>query len=310
MIDTLKGRHVWSNRYDRQYKDILKIQDEITLNIIKTIEAKYDKWLLASSSLLEHIGGTNSLDAYLLDEKASNLWVNLGPDNYQEIKRLLEEAISLDPNYLNPYNKLTWLYLREGRYGFSQYPQESYENALRVAQKALEIDKSSAFAHSMLGAVYYNMKEHDKAIVEYKKAIELNPNETEAYIIGWAFCYAGRPKEAIPYFKYLARINPRLPDIGWRVAVPDIFMGKFENAIPNINKALEAGSKWYRIQLDLAACYAALGNKEEALTAAQKVLKKHPNFSVETFIARLPVNDLADIKPYVDALRKVPFPEN
>jgi tetratricopeptide (TPR) repeat protein len=125
MIDTLKGRHVWSNRYDRQYKDILKIQDEITLNIIKTIEAKYDKWLLASSSLLEHIGGTNSLDAYLLDEKASNLWVNLGPDNYQEIKRLLEEAISLDPNYLNPYNKLTWLYLREGRYGFSQYPQES-----------------------------------------------------------------------------------------------------------------------------------------------------------------------------------------
>jgi adenylate cyclase len=104
-----------------------------------------------------------------------------------------------------------------------------------------------------------------------------------------------------------SRISP-----GWgsdfALGSAHIFLGKYEEAIPYFKNALIGKHSFYRIHLELAMCYAALGREEEAKAAVQEVLKINPAFSAKKYEKTLPVNDLDIIKPYVQALRKAPFP--
>ena len=306
MIDALTGRQVWSEQYDRDFKDILEIQDEITHNIAKNAGIKYDKIKTG-----ERPGaGTENLNAYLKSEEALIRSRKLTPENNEKIKKLYYDAIALDSNYISPHIGLVYTYGREARFGFSESPEKSREQALKMAQKAIEIDDSSASAHACLGRVYYDLKQHNESVSEYNKAIAINPNEADAYNAGWALCYSGRAKEAIPYFEKKKRLDPKSPWAYLGLGHTRLFQGQYEEAIPYLKKALEMNPRYFRMNLDLAACYAALGKQEEAKAAAAQVLKASPNFSIDRFINKgLPIESTDIVKPYIDALRKIPFPE-
>ena len=306
MIDALKGYHLWSEQYDRQFKDIFSIQDDIVLRIVKSVGGKYDKVLEAAT---KDVAGTNNLDAYLKNLKSYYLFNDFSRDNYNAIIQLCEEAITLDPNYINPQVGLIYTLVRGARYGFTENPQNTRERALKLAQNTVKLNESSAQAHTILARTYYELKQFSKSISAYKKAIELEPNNPRGYHVGWALCYSGRPQEAIPYFNAGIRLNPKdwIPRLGF--ATVNIYSGKYESAIPHLKEALEINSNYFRLHLDLAACYAALGRDNEAKAEAQYVIKAAPDFSVETYIERLPVKNPEEIKLYIDALRKIPFPD-
>jgi adenylate cyclase len=312
MIDALTGYHVWSERYDRNIKDILQTQDDITFNIIKKVAAKHSRLReIDTSAYTAASAHTNSIDAYLKFTAAQHTFYQMtSPDSYAKAKQLCEEAIALDPNYWSPYMLLAWIHVRSARFGFSTSPEKSRDQALKMAKKAVELDESSALTHVTLCRMYRELKQFDKALAACKQGEALDP---KGFIglseIGWLLSYTGRPEEAIPRFKKSARISP----IAWfgpfGLGGANIFLGKYEDAIPHIKKAMDILPGYFRLHLDLAACYAALGREEEAKAATQQVLKIYPAFNVEKYIKNLPARSPEDIKYYTAALRKVPFPE-
>jgi tetratricopeptide (TPR) repeat protein len=105
-------------------------------------------------------------------------------------------------------------------------------------------------------------------------------------------------------------LDPKSPWAYLGLGHTRLFQGKYEEAIPYLQKALEMNPRYFRMSLDLAACYAAIGRQEEAKAAAEQVLKASPKFSIDRFInSGLPIESTEIIKPYIDALRKIPFPE-
>jgi adenylate cyclase len=310
IIDALTGYHIWSERYDRNIKDIFKIQDEITLNIIKSIGAKYSK-LFSAAPVNLSIAGTNNLNAYLKNLKGTHYYWKMSAKVRPMAKRLLEEAIELDPKYLHAYITLTHLYIEESRRGTAKFPEKSLEHAFKLAQKTIELNKSSAEAHVTLGRVLYNLREHDKAILVLEKAIALDPDYFAAHLfLGWTLNYAGRAQEAATAFKKTIRLNPLNPHLGLLgLSATNIFIGNYEDAIPYLQEAIKVKTKWGRLHVDLAACYAALGREEEAKVERQEVLRLRPKFSLKKYIMKLPTKDPKLIKPYIDALRKTGLPE-
>jgi len=305
MIDALTGYHLWSHRYDQKMKDIFKVQDEITLKIVNLIGEKY-----RVEYVYPVISATNNLEAYLNSMKAQYLfWEKTSPDNLKRARELLNEAITLDPNYLFPYTWLPYVHQYEARRGYTKSPEKSLELGLKMAQKGVELDETSAAAHSSLGYIYYNTKQHDKAIEAYKKAIDLNPNLPTAYHIGYALIYTGKPEEAIAYFKKGRRVDPKHPLTDFNFGFAYLCMGKYEEAIPYYQKAIQRLPGFDRLHVDLAACYAAAGRVEEAEAKVQNILEATPNFSLEFYIKKLPARRSEDIKLYTDALRKIPLPE-
>ena len=307
MIDALAGKQIWTDNYDRPFNDILKIQDEMTIEIAKSAGIKIDKPTYEKLS----VGNTKNLDAYLKNNEANKYYRKLTPENNEKIKNICYEAIAIDPNYISPMIDLVYNYGREARFGFSDSAEKSREQALKMAQKAIEVAPSNASAHASLGRVYYDLKKHDESIAEYNKAISINPNEADAYNAGWAYCYSGRAKKAIPYFEKKKRLDPKSPWAYLGLGHTRLFQGKYEEAIPYLKKALEINPRYFRMNLDLAACYAALGKQEEAKAAAAQVLKASPKFSIDRFINKgLPIESTEIVKPYIDALRKIPFPQS
>ena len=97
LIDALTGHHLWSERYDRSLKDIFDLQDEITMKILTELRVK----ITEGETVRIQAKGTNNLQAYLKVLEA----VGYGSQNNKEAnavaKRLLQEAVRLDPNYAN-----------------------------------------------------------------------------------------------------------------------------------------------------------------------------------------------------------------
>lgn len=303
MIDALKGSPIWSKRYDINIKDILKIQNDITLNMLKSAGVMYDK-ILDENRTVE---GTNNIDAYLANVNAFHNYMKYSPEGHSRARELCEKAIALDPNYLKPYFALADICVEEARWGFSKTPEKSFEQAFNAAQTAIDLDKSNSMAHTSMGRVLYNLKEHDKSIAEFEQAISLNPENTLAYFyFGWTLMYAGRSIEAIPAFNKMMRSDPLNPQ--WALlglGGANLFAGKYEEAIPYYKKMIEGGTKSYRAYLDLAACYAALGQREEAEVNSKEVLKLNPKFTMTKHISRLPGQDPESIKLYTEALEKL-----
>ena len=307
MIDVLAGYHAWSDQYKRSIKDIFTIQDDIVLNIIKSIGGKFDR--VIGSAPLE-VAGTNNLDAYLKNLKALYLYeTNFSRENFVSIIRLAEEALIFDPNYLNPHITIVYAKARAARYGFTENPDKLRYQALDLARKAVELRNDSARAHGAQARAYYELKQYDESIAEYKKVLELDPNEPTGYDIGWALCYSGRAGEAFPYFEKSRRLNPKsiIPLLG--LSLVNLITGYYEKAIPFLLDGIEINPNFLRLHLDLAACFAALGKVDEAIEAASQVQKLNPAFSVDDYINKgLPVTNLVALQNYVNALKKIPFP--
>ncbi|MHC4458819.1 MAG: adenylate/guanylate cyclase domain-containing protein, partial [Planctomycetota bacterium] len=99
LIDALTGRHLWAEHYDRLFKEIFKLQDDIILKILKSLRIKLvigDKTSLIDDS-------THNLKAYLMVLKSKEYAKLHTKEGNAEVRKLSKEAIALDPDYLNAY---------------------------------------------------------------------------------------------------------------------------------------------------------------------------------------------------------------
>ena len=99
LIDAFSGHHLWADRYDRDLKNIFALQDEITIKIIGALQVK-----LTDGELI-HLAakGTKNLQAYLKLLQAREPFYTATKEGIAQARRLVEEAILIDPEYAPAY---------------------------------------------------------------------------------------------------------------------------------------------------------------------------------------------------------------
>ena len=137
LIDAINGHHLWSERYDRSVKDVFALQDEITMRILTELRVKLTH--VEEARITEK--GTNNLQAYLKVVEGNGYFSQYNKEANAEAKRLYREALELDPNYAMAYIRLSLVLRRDVDFGASESPQETLSNALKLAQKAVELDR-------------------------------------------------------------------------------------------------------------------------------------------------------------------------
>jgi TolB-like protein/class 3 adenylate cyclase len=147
LIDAITGNHLWAERYDRNIDDIFVIQDEITKKIITAMQVK----LTEGEEARVAAKGTNNLEAYLKYLQANELVNRLNIDSNALGKQLAEEAIALDPKYASAYYILSGAHVMDVWLGTSKSPKQSIGKAMKLSQKAIELDETFAVAHGLLG---------------------------------------------------------------------------------------------------------------------------------------------------------------
>ena len=299
LIDAIAGHHLWSERYDRELKDIFAIQDDITIKILTEMRVQLTDGEVAR--LLEKC--TNNLQAYLKILEGTQ-YSNM--HKHTEAIERFEEARSLDPQNACAYAWLSWENLMNVWFGPSATRAQSFKKAFEFAEKCKALDDTLNSCRQVLGHAYLMKREYDKAISEGQLAIELNPNSALAAVLyGWTLRSVGRYEDALEECEKALRLDPLNPisPMYQKCATYNV-MRRHEEAIATCKIVIDLSPKYAPAYFQLALAYSSLDQMDEARAAASGILKIYPNFSVEDFVKAIPYKKEADRDLLIDGLRK------
>jgi adenylate cyclase len=304
LVDALNGHHIFSERYDREFKDILTVQGEITINILAALQVQ-----LTTGEFSQLVGkGTDNLEAYLKVLQSIQFKSNFNKESLALARRYAEEAIALDPEYFAGYNALAGVIVNEISIDANTIPRaEALQQALALSQKALSLNPSSSYTHSVLGIIYIFLQNIEQALWEAEQAVALSPNSALAYFtLGSVLFIIEKPHDAISMFQKSLRLSP-IPvtsTVLIRLACAYLLAGQSEEAIGTFIRLLELWPDNLHGRALLAASYANCGRDSEARSEAGHVLRIDPNFNVKRYINSVTTRNQQLIEQWTTGLHK------
>jgi TolB-like protein/class 3 adenylate cyclase/Tfp pilus assembly protein PilF len=206
LIDALTGHHLWAEHYDRELKDVLAVQDEITKEIVMALEVKLTK----GEQARVFARGTDNVEAWALGAKAMKFSRRLSKENAAKARKLLKRAIKLDPNYACLWSSLAHTHFLDARMAWTKSRGQSLKRAVECVKKALTLDPEEPFAHMIMSCIYLFQRQYEKAIAEGQRAISLDPNYADGYAsLSQIMRYSGRFEEALALIEKGMRLCPK-----------------------------------------------------------------------------------------------------
>jgi adenylate cyclase len=305
LIDATTGGHVWSDRYDRQLRDIFALQDEITQQIVAALRVEIGK---AELTRVRRIP-TENLTAYDLYLRGLESSFRVASETTKEAnahaRQMFEKAVELDPTYAQAYVGLSRTYFDDWFYQWANDRAQALEQALERALRAVALDDSLPGAHQLLGHVYVWKRQYEQAVAEGQQAIALDPNDADGYArLGTILTFAGQSEESIRLLEQAMRLNPRSPIFYFNnLGLAYLVAGRQEEARALLERLLARNPDVMIAYVNIAICYVELGRLEEARAAGAEVLRLNPNWSLE-FVRTTPWKDPMVTERHVAALRK------
>jgi adenylate cyclase len=312
LADAVTGTHRWAERYDRQIEDVFAVQDEVARTIVTILAAHVNKAEI-ERSLSKPPETWQAYDYYLraADAYASYQSSYKAIELY-EVRRLLEQSLSIDPNYARAYARLAlthttaWLVSLDDDY----LNPPALDRAYQLARKAVQLDPNLPEAHAVLGQVLCRRREHDAAVAEFERSMALNPNFTD-YRFAEVLVFAGDPVRAIEAVERHMRSDPfHVPLAPGHLGLAHYMLKQYSQALPFLRECVSRAPNFRAGHVWLAATFAQLGNIEQARAEAAEVLRIESTYTIEGTQARLSgFKRPEDAEHFFDGLRKAGLPE-
>jgi eukaryotic-like serine/threonine-protein kinase len=261
LVRVADGSQLWGNQYTRKPSDIFAVQEEISREIVKTLRPR----LSGNQQLLLTKRHTENTEAYHLYLKGNYSWNKRTEEDLKQGIEYFQQAIAKDPNFALAYAGLAGCYgVLAGSY---RNPNQFYPQARAYAKKALEIDKTLAEAHTALAGVKaYHDWDLPGAEIEFKRAIELNPNYPTAHqryslLLTWM----GRAEESLVEVRRALELDPVSLAINTSLGTRLYYARQYDQALEQFQKTLKLDPNFFNTRVELAAVYVEKGMHEQAL---------------------------------------------
>jgi TolB-like protein/Tfp pilus assembly protein PilF len=271
LIDTEDGSTQWSERFDRPYKDLFALQDEITRAVAGALRARLLPSEAAAVQSERPPGGSlESYNAYL----QARFYERRGAEaDYRKAIGLFTQATDLDPRYALGWSGLSTAWTGLGVEFLEGAPaQEAYTRARSAVDRALTLSPDLADAHIALGQLLYNADfDWRGAEVQYRRALELTPNDGRAkFAFGVQLATFGHIEQAIELTQEALATDPLRDDWYYNLANYHSALNHLDEAERAIRRAIELqpGAPIFRVTL--AIIEIKRGNADAALAAAQQ----------------------------------------
>ena len=299
LINAVTGFHLWSQTYDRDLTDILKLQTEIADAVASALKIS----LLGDLATRIELGGTRNpaaLDAYLRGRKIYMVSVHVGT-NTQSMIDAYDEAIRLDPNYALAYANRSLGFtgmsadlsgaaamqmlekahadalqaialapdLAEGYLALALYAENvDFTRASEAYDKALALAPGNARVLRDYSAFAVLMGHTEAGIAAARRAVVLDPlNPSSHGFLGGSLYYGRQYKESIEAFKHSLALDPENTPPYWLSGLAYYALGDFQNA----RASCEAKTSGWETQRCLAMTYEKLGRHADARSMLAKL---------------------------------------
>jgi adenylate cyclase len=270
LIEAATGFHYWSEKYDRELRDVFAIQDEIAATIVDKLKITFgDKDLRPVERVQTH-----NVEAYQLYLKGRAYYYKRGLDMF-EAQRCFEAALKIDPHYALAWAGLTDTY---SMLCFHSYipPEQIWPKAVEAARQAIQYGPDLAESHAALGtlALLYE-RNWEKAEQEYITAVQLNPNFLQArswYALFYLQGIRGQNEQALAQAK-IAVDNDPLSSYAWTMLAMVKARSGIEDGVAEAIKATEFDRDSFLGWNILGNCYHWSGKYDQAVPAFNRSLE-------------------------------------
>ncbi len=262
LIEALNSAHLWADRFDGSLEDIFDLQDEVATSVAGVIEPA----LQAAETMRSADRPTHDLTAYDLYLRAYEIVLSSGKDLPQAL-RLLDQAIDRDPGYAPALALGAVGHLRLCVGGLSKDPQADRRRGADLAHRALQVarDDPSTLANACLALAYFG-EDIGAMVGLIDHALALNPSYARGWYVSGILRFAGQPDLAIEHVEASMRLSPEAR-IGMAVSTigaAHFLSRRFDEALPKLLLAIQENPDYPVSYRYLAACYAHMGQLDEA----------------------------------------------
>jgi serine/threonine protein kinase/tetratricopeptide (TPR) repeat protein len=274
LIEASTDRHLWARSYQRDLRDVLRLQEDVAQAIATEVRIKLTPQEQIHLSNARPVN-PEAHEAYLrgfyeLRKNAPiGLYVAGQRESTEKAIKYFQQALALDPNDALAYAGLADAYYDEST--FLRAPLEVMPKAKAAAARAIELDDTLAEAHASLGYVKLTFDwDWPGAEREFRRSLELNPNLPRAHA-GYAHYLLAlrRTDEAIQELDRVQKIDPLFPQshmgLPWLLFNARRYQAAIEAAQTNGDDRVRALS------------LAELGRPEEAIAAADRAVRSTQN---------------------------------
>ena len=307
LIDGLSGGHVWTERYEGDINDIFAVQDEITRNIAVALQVKLTQG--ESARLWE--GQTQNLWAWEKLVLARNVFHRYTTIDTGIARKLLEEALLIDPDYAGAIAQLGLTYYWDARFSLSMDRAFSLSQAEHQAEKILKLNPEMGAAYMLRGVTALMRGQHDEAIRLCKKAVDLAPSDFRALgFLGQFYLYVGEAERAAMTLKTAMRLNPyRESWLTYYVTLANLWMGNFAAALESAELYLQQEPDEPYGLMYLAVVYGFQEQNGKAAATVALLKEKFPAFSMKNVLLSEHYKDREKLDRIVSILRTAGLPE-
>jgi TolB-like protein/cytochrome c-type biogenesis protein CcmH/NrfG len=284
LIHAPTDAHLWAREYERELKDILKLQSEVARAVAEEIRVQVtaeERARMASAGTVNPAAHQE----YMLGQY--HLW-KLKEEHLAQAVEHFKRATELDPGYAAAHAGLSHAWWWRGIWG-EKTTKEVEAPSRAASRRALELDPRLAEAHVSMGRIKYHEWDWAGAREAFGRALELDPNSVDAHFFhGMLFMALGQFPEAVAHMQTAEGLDPLSSTVQSAFGRVLYRARRFEEAIPHLKRAIalepqSPGGYWR-----LADVYEEMGRYAEALSLAERaamLVNRQPDSSFQ--VARI-----------------------
>ena len=272
LIDTRTAKQLRTDTITGGAKDLFALQDRVVSSAVDMLNLNLQPQ--QAQELTAH--GTSVLDAYNFYIQGLGYWQRSDqPQNADNAIALFQRALKEDPSYALAQAGLGQSYFLK----YDNTKQKQWiESAHRACERAISLDAKLAAGHVCLGTLYNSTGEYEKAVPEFRTAVEREPTSDDAYR-GLALAYeqSGQFQAAEQTCQKAIDLRPSYWGNYNRLGRLYVSRGDYQKAVPMFQRVIELtpDNRWGYTNLGVA--YYHLGRLDEATAIWRRTLEIRPD---------------------------------
>lgn len=282
------GCQVWARRYDRQWEDILSIQQEVAEALVESFATQQQIAEMAWARQAP----TSSLDAWGLVQKSRSMAVEYTVESLVGAITPLRQAIETDPDYAAAHATLASVLVEGLINGLSENRSEDEALARSAAEKAMALAPRDPFILKMVGLVWAYFGNHRKSAACLRKAVQIAPFDFGAWgYLAWPLTGSNERDDLAEAERILDRLiskepnHPGVPFWLYHRSVAELCSGRHEAARRSIEEALELQPGFALGWMHYANTLGLLQRQSEARGALERCRAINPAMTTTHFRA-------------------------
>ncbi len=307
LTDVDAKQTILAERYDRVLDDVFQLQDEITREVISSLNIK----LVANEIDRVWFGKLTSPEAVEYYYRGASHFYELNKDDNATARQMFEELYRVQPDSVVGPSYISVAHWMDAFFGWTDPSARSIEQAATWAKKAMQYEENNGIGHAVYGHLQLLDGKYDEALATCSKGAELRSSCPLAHgLLGLVLNFCGDAEAAVKSVREALQLEKVYP--AWLIdilAAAYRDCGDVELSVPAAKESIRLNPQNNDARLILCSDYALTADQGQARRVADEIIASDPAFRLSTYAKSQPYKNPAMLERLIIALREAGLPD-